>query len=97
MVAKVGDWMGDCLLFTVLISVRDWSRGLASLVAPATITEIVPPWSLRSLRELGTRSAQFFSLYLWTRIEVRMMASEVSLQVLVRCCPWSEQVRVLGQ
>ena len=36
-----GGGMGGGLLFTVLISVRDWSRGLASLVAPATFTEIV--------------------------------------------------------
>ena len=49
MLAEVGGGMGGCLLFNVLISVRDWSRGLASLVAPATITEIVPSWSLRSL------------------------------------------------
>jgi hypothetical protein len=54
-------WEG--LLFTVLISVRDWSRGLASLVAPATITEIVPPWSLRSLRELGHQECTIFLLF----------------------------------
>jgi hypothetical protein len=68
--AKVGHGMGGCLLFTVLISVRDWSRGLASLVAPATIPEIVPPWSLRSLRELGHQEGTICFLRFF-RFEVR--------------------------
>jgi hypothetical protein len=68
--AKVGHGMGGCLLFTVLISVRDWSRGLASLVAPATIPEIVPPWSLRSLRELGHQEGPICFLR-FCRFEVR--------------------------